>query len=61
MSNTLKNPAPTAIGDRASKLAKVRSSNNQNTTPNTNARQRLVLNAAVYTLEPNLPNGGVWS
>ena len=47
MSNTNKNPAPTAIDDRASKLVKVRNANKQNTTPNTKARQRHVLNAAV--------------
>jgi hypothetical protein len=47
MSNIIKNPAPTAIGDRASKLVKVRNTDKQNTTPHTKARQRLVLNAAV--------------
>ena len=43
MSNTIKNPAPTAIGDRDSKLAKVRNTDKHNTTPNRNAYQRLVL------------------
>jgi hypothetical protein len=47
MSSTIKNPAPFADGDRASKLVKVRNPDNQDTTPNTKARQRVVLDVAV--------------
>lgn len=47
MRNSNKYPAPSANGDRASKLVKVRNTDKQDTTSNTKARQRLVLNVAV--------------
>jgi hypothetical protein len=47
MDNTIKNPAPTAIGDRAYKLVKVRNTDKHNITPNRNAQQRLVLESNI--------------
>jgi hypothetical protein len=43
MSNIIKNPAPSAIGDRDSKLVKVRNTDNENVTSYNEAQQRLVL------------------
>ncbi len=51
MNNIIKNPAPTAIGNRVSKLVKVRNTDKQNITPHTRIRQRLVLDAVVIEME----------
>ncbi len=47
MTNIIKSPAPTAIGDRALELVKMRNTDKQDNTSNTKLRQRLVLNVVV--------------
>lgn len=47
MIETVKNPAPSANGDRASEFVKVRNTDKPNTTPTPKKRQRLVLSVAV--------------